>query len=615
MAYLVTNNVFDPLSFDELVKPLAMYKQVYDQAMNQYDTLGINTGEWTGKLGKEDADSNAYKAAQEYANNLNAAADELSRNGLNINTRNAVRNLNKDFTNTIKPISEAWERRNVQRSLQQKYMLDNPGSFIERDLFDANNGNIDNFVGDAGYNFGNAYSAKELRAEAARKMAALANELRGTTQNGEKTFASTAAGATITPQLQKVLPYQYKWLEEHGVSSDDITKWQNGTLTGPIKDVLDSVADSVFESSGIGRWASESEQQRARDMIKSEGYNAVGQSRWHETTDNYSMQVALEAMRHNNAMAETNEKNKPAKGSDDDGEKTVTPVEPKYQTQFQQYDAVPNSKEGFRRSLGLDWKSRNSGNFLLNVAATINPLFWGAAKQSNEDNVKMRKEWHDARYDENGNKKGGALVDEDTPVFNFDVTPALNGNVSNLLSKGTTEWVTSFNEDTGGFIPGKKRVKINDLYSAKTGQPKFNNFQIKVQANANDPILFDFGNEQVANPKTKEFTNQTQKAIKAVQKAYKEKMLVNKAQEINRIKSMDIDPREQTKMINELFPNKSDLTAAMAYTSLDPDVYAGYKDQYVKAMNELLEQLEFELHGDRGDLSEKNTAAYSPHEN
>ena len=295
MAYLVTNNTFNPYSFDEMVKPLNMYKQAYDQAMNQYDSLGQLAGEWE-KLGKEDPQSNAYKNYQAYMKGLDEAANDLSSNGLNSNVRNRIRGLNQSYKQTINPIAEAWQRREVARAAQKDALLKNPELFFERDLTNPEQAGIDKFIADTGYGYGQTVNGAMIRTNVQNRMAALAKELRGVNQNGEKTFASTATGANVKSELQKVLPYQYRILQEHGFSSDDIQKYLNGTLNdGAIKDVLDSVVESEVNASGIrGGEFSQTQRDRAVDIAKSGLWAGVGQSNWQYLTDNYGMQASLQ---------------------------------------------------------------------------------------------------------------------------------------------------------------------------------------------------------------------------------------------------------------------------------------------------------------------------------
>ena len=85
MAYgnygLVVDSRFKARSFDDLIKPLAMYTQEYnalEQGINELDT---KASIWEN-MANEQTDKNAYSIYKNYADDLRNAADQLASQGL-----------------------------------------------------------------------------------------------------------------------------------------------------------------------------------------------------------------------------------------------------------------------------------------------------------------------------------------------------------------------------------------------------------------------------------------------------------------------------------------------------------------------------------------------------
>ena len=77
---IVANSRFKARSFDDLLKPLAMYTQEYnaiEQGVNELDT---KASIWEN-MANEQTDPYAYKMYKNYADDLKSAADSLATSG------------------------------------------------------------------------------------------------------------------------------------------------------------------------------------------------------------------------------------------------------------------------------------------------------------------------------------------------------------------------------------------------------------------------------------------------------------------------------------------------------------------------------------------------------
>lgn len=121
---LVVNPQYNPMSYDDYAKPFEQYAKVYEQMADKYDALETTASDME-KLALNAADAEQYAQYLQYANDLRAAASDLSDNGLSTKTRGRVSNLLQRYNKEIKPISNAWDKREElakeQRALQAQH--------------------------------------------------------------------------------------------------------------------------------------------------------------------------------------------------------------------------------------------------------------------------------------------------------------------------------------------------------------------------------------------------------------------------------------------------------------------------------------------------------------
>jgi hypothetical protein len=93
MARIIQNNAqFNPFSFDEMLKPVALYGEAYRSQEDALAELENKSAVWDGLLDKI-KDAKTYKKVKKYIDGIKAASSDLSTNGLSVGTRKALLNL------------------------------------------------------------------------------------------------------------------------------------------------------------------------------------------------------------------------------------------------------------------------------------------------------------------------------------------------------------------------------------------------------------------------------------------------------------------------------------------------------------------------------------------
>lgn len=157
--YLKINAKFNPLTYDEMVKPLVDYKKAYDEVEDAYTALSVNTDTWKDKLNPSDTPI-AFGKWQGYSNDLSDIVEDFSK-GMTAQNRSKLLNMKKRYASEIQPIVEADKAMKEANEYRQKIGQDG--------IFKVSNyTSIDDFMG--GKQANNEYISKEALT---RKAAAL----------------------------------------------------------------------------------------------------------------------------------------------------------------------------------------------------------------------------------------------------------------------------------------------------------------------------------------------------------------------------------------------------------------------------------------------------------
>lgn len=277
---LVATSMFEPYSYERYLQPFQAYGQAYKEQEDALADLQVKANVWEG-MADEQTDPNTYKKYKAYADDLRNQADALASQGLTPTSRRDMLNLRSRYSAEITPIEQAYTQRAELQKTQRDALLKDPSLIFERDLSDPTVASLDNFVGNPGYDYGKVYSGSKLREDASKAAKNLSSTLR----------SKSESGAELRKQLQMVLPYQYRLLEQRGFDSDEVLAAIAGDENA--SGILLNLVEGTVDASGIKNWGSQENIDRARAYAAQGLWDAIGAPAEKWLTDSYSMEKAL----------------------------------------------------------------------------------------------------------------------------------------------------------------------------------------------------------------------------------------------------------------------------------------------------------------------------------
>ena len=114
--FLTIDSQFNPISFEEMIKPALLYKEEYEKQQDAIDTLAANNT--LDQLKNSDVDSKVYNEYNNYKSMLGDVAMNLSTTGkLDMN---AIRNLRRMYQQKLAPYEARLKKRNELVAEQAK---------------------------------------------------------------------------------------------------------------------------------------------------------------------------------------------------------------------------------------------------------------------------------------------------------------------------------------------------------------------------------------------------------------------------------------------------------------------------------------------------------------
>ena len=139
---LTVGSKFNPLSFDEMAKPLIMYKQEADKiesAINDY----TEKGDVIGSLINPQQDVQSANIYNKFRNEAQLATDNFYNNGLNPDIRKQLLNLKRSYADNMTKIQAAYTAREKERTMQNELKAKDPTIMFSRD---ANYESLDSYL-------------------------------------------------------------------------------------------------------------------------------------------------------------------------------------------------------------------------------------------------------------------------------------------------------------------------------------------------------------------------------------------------------------------------------------------------------------------------------------
>lgn len=281
MARVVINNTrFNPFTFDEILKPLAMYAQEYKRQEDILDELNTKASVFD-EMADEQKDPMAHKMYKSYANALRQKLDQLTSEGLSPASRKGLLEMKSRYSKEMLPIENAYKRRETLATEQRQALANNPTLRYQRM---ANAMSLDDFINDPSIDYGYSYSG-----------ALLTKQVSDAATNLQRALLDKGKLESIG------LPYQYQRMLQYGASPQQVMiAMDEQAKQGDSETVrfLRGIVDQVIDSSGVANWADQRTMSEFRAFANQGLYSAIGQAKIDNFTDTYSMQNALNAAQH-----------------------------------------------------------------------------------------------------------------------------------------------------------------------------------------------------------------------------------------------------------------------------------------------------------------------------
>lgn len=273
---LVIDSKFRPYSFEELIRPLQMYKEAYDKIEADYSDLAAQTEQWKD-IANQTQSPEAYAMYSKYANDLNNIVDDFSR-GMTLQNRGQLLTMKRRYASDIKPIENAANRRKELADEQRKINAQDPTRIWQHK---ASEMSLDEFIKNPSADYGQSISGATLTAQVAAGAAALAKEFRDNPERMKKLVGGD----------------YYEYVKQRGFSSKAVLA---AVMDNPnASPVLTNLVESTIGSTGIKDWGDKASIQQAYNYARQGLWNAVGQDEA-QLVQNWRAQ---ENLSHSHAMA------------------------------------------------------------------------------------------------------------------------------------------------------------------------------------------------------------------------------------------------------------------------------------------------------------------------
>ena len=261
MRIVLTNNArFNPYTFDEMLKPLAMAADAYNTVQSGIEELGAKA-DLMKMYANEVPDSKTANMYNSYANDLEKQASMLAKNGLTPASRQGLLNMKRRYNSEVVPIETAVARREALTKEQREALLRDPSLMFDVDYSKTQ---LDYLLDNPNATY-NPISGNELTKRAAQMASNLAKVVQG------------------NPKYQSILGGQYfQQMTQMGYTPAQIMQTILNDDNAPAE--LRQIAETVFNEAGLSKY-SQDIQDRARGFINSGLYEGIGTAKYDVMND------------------------------------------------------------------------------------------------------------------------------------------------------------------------------------------------------------------------------------------------------------------------------------------------------------------------------------------
>lgn len=256
MKIVLTNSAkFNPYTFDEMLKPLAMASDAYNAVQSGIEELGAKA-DLMKMYANEVPDSKTANMYNSYAKDLEKQASMLAKHGLTPASRQGLLNMKRRYSSEVVPIETAVARREALTKEQREALLRDPSLMFDVDYSKTQ---LDYLLDNPNATY-NPISGNELTKRAAQMASNLAKVVQG------------------NPKYQSILNGQYfQQMTQMGYTPAQIMQTVLNDDNAPVE--LRQIADTVFNEAGLSKY-SQDIQDRARGFINSGLYEGIGTAKY-----------------------------------------------------------------------------------------------------------------------------------------------------------------------------------------------------------------------------------------------------------------------------------------------------------------------------------------------
>lgn len=273
MNIILSNSAkFNPYTFDEMLKPIAIAAEAYNKTQEGLAELEGQAG--TIKQYIEEHPNSKYATKYtNYLKEIEKQADSLNAVGLTPDSRQALFKLRSRYIEDINPIQNAIKRRRELADEQRKAKLQNPTLMFERDFNSVSDeSSLDRFLENPDYDYGASYSGNLITQQVSQMASHLSKELRnnsvGRLDNYTKTF-----------------------LNKYGLSSDEVAYAINNPKDPKASRALRAIFDAAVGS--VPQALQDKYMEDITNYATLGFWSAVGQDRI-STFDDYGSRLAAQ---------------------------------------------------------------------------------------------------------------------------------------------------------------------------------------------------------------------------------------------------------------------------------------------------------------------------------
>lgn len=256
MKIVLTNSAkFNPYTFDEMLKPLAMASDAYNAVQSGIEELGAKA-DLMKMYANEVPDSKTANMYNSYAKDLEKQASMLAKHGLTPASRQGLLNMKRRYSSEVVPIETAVARREALTKEQREALLRDPSLMFDVDYSKTQ---LDYLLDNPNATY-NPISGNELTKRAAQMASNLAKVVQG------------------NPKYQSILNGQYfQQMTQMGYTPAQIMQTVLNDDNAPVE--LRQIAETVFNDAGLSKY-SQDIQDRARGFINSGLYEGIGTAKY-----------------------------------------------------------------------------------------------------------------------------------------------------------------------------------------------------------------------------------------------------------------------------------------------------------------------------------------------